>query len=120
MKERLIELLQSAPTDEAGNRNVGAIADYLLANGVIAPPCRMGDQIFLVYYDRDIRQDTVLKLIVKEFNGSYLIAEKEYAAEDDPDYMIRYEEFGKQVFTCRETAEDLANRLNTKWKDKET
>lgn len=39
MRDRLIELLDAAPTDYAGNRNVGVIADHLLANGVILPPC---------------------------------------------------------------------------------
>ena len=72
MRERLIELLQEAST-EAGNhirettkkvlaekgrfnsrddidrRNIYEIeADYLLANGVIVPPCKVGDKTFLL------------------------------------------------------------------------
>ena len=35
MRQRLIELLQTVPTDPEGNRNVGVIADYLLENGVV-------------------------------------------------------------------------------------
>lgn len=34
MREKLIELLNEAPTDYDGNRNVGVIADHLIANGV--------------------------------------------------------------------------------------
>lgn len=34
MKEKLIELLEDAPMDYEGNRNVGVIADHLIANGV--------------------------------------------------------------------------------------
>ena len=34
MRENLIELLNEAPTDYDGNRNVGVIADHLIANGV--------------------------------------------------------------------------------------
>ena len=39
MKEKLIELLQNAPSDFEGNKNVSTLADYLLANGVIVTPC---------------------------------------------------------------------------------
>lgn len=48
MRDRLIELLQSAPADCEGNRNVGVIADYLLANGVIVPPCKVGDVVYAI------------------------------------------------------------------------
>ena len=34
VKEKLVELLQSAPTDIMGNHGVGALADYLIDNGV--------------------------------------------------------------------------------------
>lgn len=33
-REKLIELLQTSPTDAAGNHGVGALADHLIANGV--------------------------------------------------------------------------------------
>lgn len=34
VKEKLVELLQSAPADIMGNHGVGALADHLIANGV--------------------------------------------------------------------------------------
>jgi hypothetical protein len=34
MREKLIELLQSSPTDIMGNHGVGALADHLVASGV--------------------------------------------------------------------------------------
>lgn len=34
MREKLIELLQSAPADIMGNHGVGALADHLITNGV--------------------------------------------------------------------------------------
>ena len=33
-REKLIELLQTSPMDIMGNRGVGALADWLIANGV--------------------------------------------------------------------------------------
>ena len=34
VREKLVELLQSAPADITGNHGVGALADHLIANGV--------------------------------------------------------------------------------------
>lgn len=34
VREKLVELLQSAPTDIMENHSVGALADHLIANGV--------------------------------------------------------------------------------------
>ena len=43
-RERLIELLKNVP------RNTRAFydqfADYLLANGVVVPPCKVGDTVY--------------------------------------------------------------------------
>ena len=46
-RERLEELLMASPTDFDGNRNVGVIADYLIAKGVIVPPCKVGDTVYV-------------------------------------------------------------------------
>lgn len=48
MREKLIELLMTTPTDYEGNRGVGVIADYLLANGVIVLPCKVGDTVYVI------------------------------------------------------------------------
>ena len=45
-REILIELLQSVPVDCTDCRGVGTIADYLLENGVIVPPVKVGDTFF--------------------------------------------------------------------------
>lgn len=37
MREKLIELLQSAPADIMGNHGARALADHLIANGVTIP-----------------------------------------------------------------------------------
>ena len=70
MRERLIELLLDY-TDNALNTSddkhfthsttIGEVADYLLKNGVIVPPCKVGD-----YVEWDNGISTTLKE-VKEF-----------------------------------------------------
>lgn len=48
MRERLIELLKSTlhigMSDEAGEM----IADHLIANGVILPPCKVGEKVYCI------------------------------------------------------------------------
>ena len=68
-RERLIELLQSVPVDCTDCRGVGTIADYLLENGVIVPPVKVGDTIYEVFkYHKPpfIKQTKVEKIIITE------------------------------------------------------
>lgn len=44
-REKLIEILQLAPRRYMGQEE---LADYLLDNGVIVPPCKVGDDIWWV------------------------------------------------------------------------
>lgn len=58
-RERLIELLKrslaqniSVCVDDWETEvevNYDKVADYLLANGVIVPPCKVGDRVYVVY-----------------------------------------------------------------------
>ena len=51
-RERLIELtrwvLDGVPWGEITKHTAQDIADHLLANGVIVPPCKVGDKTFLL------------------------------------------------------------------------
>lgn len=57
MRDRLFELLKSTPPTrlKAVGRMVGktyttltGVADHLLANGVIVPPCKVGDTVYAI------------------------------------------------------------------------
>lgn len=56
-RERLIELLTKSETlcDSCGENSpsycIEAIADFLLANGVIVPPCKVGDTVYFTNDD---------------------------------------------------------------------
>ena len=49
MRDRLIELLDNYVYDDW--RSNQDIADYLLENGVIGPPCKVGDTVFVIPID---------------------------------------------------------------------
>lgn len=117
MRDRLIELLKQVNFDfgeecvaccEDGYKCTPMLedffADHLLANGVIVPPCKIGDKLydatefFSDTYAPEIYelQDNVMT-IEKGRNGEYLFTY---------DGMYVYpEEIGKTVFLTREEAE---------------
>ena len=45
VREKLVELLQSAPADIMGNIGVGVLADHLISNGVTVQSERMVDAV---------------------------------------------------------------------------
>lgn len=126
-RERLIELLKSPnKVDQLLQMGVdlGAyyddgieamIADFLLANGVIVAPCKVGDTVFGVVPKYDVTKGhvkyEVSKIEIK--NLTYRLSDSEWTA------LLRvvdekYEQcgtFGKTVFLTREEAEKaLAER----------
>ena len=49
MRDRLIELLNVAVGDSnLTDGEIKIVADYLLENGVIVPPCKIGDKVYFV------------------------------------------------------------------------
>ena len=61
MRDRLIELIRSARKKEViffGEKcgttyqTADEIADYLLANGVIVPPCKVGTTVYFIVFDK--------------------------------------------------------------------
>ncbi len=102
MRDKLIEII----ADELGSINCAKlwaadIADRLLANGVIVPPCKVGDKM---YFDgkyfashcageiMERRVDAVLTEVWATFRG-------------EVDVSFDFESFGKTVFLTKEEAE---------------
>jgi hypothetical protein len=86
-KERLVELIK----DEIDCDKAGIIpewlADYLLANGVIVPPCKVGDTVYQI--DGVRVYESTIKNVIYDTNG--------VAFDEDA--------IGKTVFLTREEAE---------------
>lgn len=93
-RDRLIELLDGAE-DLPTCQTYAGFADYLLANGVIVPPCKVGDVIYHLYPIQGI----VAKKVKRIQYGSYglMIA--------DGNGVFHSDVIGKTVFLTREEAE---------------
>lgn len=101
-RERLIELLK-----DGGVRDfhyVNALADHLLANGVIVPPCKVGDTVYVLFGEpsRTIKEFRVRTIVFGETNDSIGFTNKSMFTIWDKRW---YDFFGKIIFTTREEAE---------------
>lgn len=50
MRERLVRLIKEAHDGQkyiTSDKSINAIADHLIANGVVVPPCKVGDVVYV-------------------------------------------------------------------------
>lgn len=115
-RERLIQLMTFAPPGEDGNGNVYTLADHLLKNGVIVPPCKVGDYVYYIkggYYKKPqfcevSRPCKVVEVSFKlQRNGSCVM--RGFITDNGTRY--NFDSIGKNVFLTKEEAEKaLAER----------
>jgi hypothetical protein len=113
MRDRLIELLKKADknaSDKGITDYVDAIADnadYLLANGVIVPPCKVGNTAFLLLEKLrggyDIVESKCVRICENEYIKVYSMAFD--CAEIGNTLEYDHQDFGKWVFLTKEEAE---------------
>lgn len=113
MRDRLIEILKGIlPTKGVAGGipliqkwDYGAVADHLLENGVIVPPCKVGDAIWFIEKGGTIGFSLVEKITFAStaawnneltFSGVYLVG-----------FLgpIPFKEIGRSVFLTKEEAE---------------
>ncbi len=121
MRDRLIELLEDTDVQINGNvypyRDYGIcdLADYLLANGVIVPPCKVGQTVFKIvklYGDRKpiIVEGEVFEIALTHENGEikkrfYFLAKGGNKIINRYSLWLNFDKVGKTVFLTREEAE---------------
>jgi hypothetical protein len=129
-RERLINLLKS-PHKAEQLRQMGVsignyeddcieamVADFLLAKGVIVPPCKVGDTVYTVIFkSKFIRSDKVVGFHLGKFPTLRGHARKEYlVCYNIHTYSLSHidiAQIGKTVFLTKEEAEKaLAERSN--------
>lgn len=107
MKDRLIEQIIDSDVlcDTCGENTrsycVEAIADHLLANGVIVPPCRIGTKIYMLV-TKIPKHGFPEFTFIKETKLTYLNLERVIA------------QFGKTVFLTHEEAEEALKKRKEK------
>ena len=128
MRERLIRLLQEAEGQAAyydGDDAYGVAADYLLDNGVIVPPVKVGQTVYWIinntkacrdckhyssFYGMDEMCDKRNDIVMNPRVSDKPLCEKQFYEikeyKPDIDWIFSHRErFGKTVFLTREAAE---------------
>lgn len=104
-RDRLIELIVQAK--EKFNNLLfekELIADYLLANGVIVPPCKVGKTVYVIGVFTGQIVETKVESIHYNKSGIYLCLENFTTASVD-------QQLGKTVFLTKEEAEEKLKEL---------
>ena len=87
-------------------------AAYLISNGVFAPPCKVGDEVFLVLEDKmqegGIYVTDAHKVTKVGSKGFWLSVY--YTPKDDMSDFIPWDELGKTAFLSKEEAEDVVRK----------
>ena len=107
-RERLVELIQASVNGCARNW-AEVIADYLLANGIIVPPCKVGDKVYEILPKCGyIRPLNVAGFHLGKFpdlrghkRKEYLVCYSNYSLTH-----VDIDKFGKTVFLTKEEAEE--------------
>lgn len=114
MRKRLIELMQKrfAELIKDGDWTFGEmltnVADHLLANGVIVPPCKSGDTVYVVsrYYagDWEVYKCDIDTITIYE-NNTFISCVANDVRFGKINFGLNVSEIGKTVFLTKEEAE---------------
>ena len=103
MKEKLIELL-NVMIDENKDKNITTeiMADYLIQNGVIVPPCKVGDIVWLAFSWLDSEAvKGKISMLQQKADGSWKIRVSDSVGVKD----FPITEIGNVIFFTKEEAE---------------
>lgn len=84
-------------------------ADYLLANGVIALPCKVGQTVYKVVNDKRVKKPYECKVVgiwyANDENANDVHLVRYVNGIFDCSFSVQFKEFGKKVFLTKEEAE---------------
>jgi hypothetical protein len=105
-RDRLIELLKKADSATWG-QTYESYADYILADGWIRPPCKVGDTVYIPVLNT-ILHTKVFAFGIDE-DGNKVINPKEYP---EGVFGVVGCEIGKTAFLTKEEAEKALEGMN--------
>lgn len=132
MRDRLKELYYEAKCkymeNKMGNKNIGSEADFiidnLIENGVIVPPCKVGDTVWKItdiwhlddreswtyHYEKEVLEFRVRSISIScnskgIWTKKFRICQVKNGKTINNQYNIEFCDFGKTVFFTKEEAE---------------
>ena len=129
-REKLIELIHRGITEYLTSTNEQTYAEYfadhLLSNGVIVPPCKVGDTVYILTTDSlsGIEKSRVKRMLLQNLQDGMTIKIIVPCICDDwgnAVWEFYPDDFGKTVFLTREEAEkatkerEFENEVRNLW-----
>lgn len=126
MRDRLVELLQEYTDNNNGGGNNHGRADHLIENGVIFPPCKIGDTVYEVIAYKNKANNNRIDGHIRPCIVKSIHLSDAHSKKDEPyitlgaggsylhgSYIKRVpiEEFGKSVFPNEEQAEQKLKEM---------
>lgn len=123
-KERLIELLlESEPIKERdlddgwGDNEISDIAEYLLENGVIVLPVKIGQTVYEIQQDRTLQKWYVYGIIKYDGQEWAAKAKNNKNKWNYIDKTFAFRLFGKTVFLTKEAAKKALKGDEELWQN---
>lgn len=115
MRDRLIELLEKADETVIGfsiEGDMGVLADHLLAEGVIVPPCKVGQTVYAIELlnHKEIYECRVNEICMSAGNNNFVVLDRFIGGFICSGIVRNIQSFGKTVFLSREEAEEALER----------
>jgi hypothetical protein len=111
MRDRLIELLEDTAHEKGGMPSFKEIADHLLANGVIVPPCKVGQTIYMPWEYGGTKGIAFLDVTFIIFDSKKPYIKTDFDTDDNGFWKLcnggvfYFDDFGKTVFLTKEQVE---------------
>ena len=126
MRDRLVELMIDAPQMPCvkGGRETGKrfqtfqnIADHLIANGVIVPPCKVGDTVYIPWVYDGTRAIAFFDVTFVIFDRQKPYIKTNFDTDDNGFWELfnggtfYFDDFGKTVFLTKDQAEQKLKEM---------
>lgn len=125
MRDRLVALLKDSKVygnrfgDQYSDETIADIADQLLDNGVIVPPCKVGDTVYVIFsqFKNEILECRVDEFSIQKGEMSVIVDVHytRFVAKRHASFPFSW--FGRFAFLTRDGAEsalrELSERRNT-------
>ena len=120
MRDRLVDLLDKAfleSNDNYGMPCTDQVADHLIANGVIVPPCKVGEMIYLPWKFDGVKSIACLTVTHIIFDREHNFVKTDFHTDDEAYYdkykcgSYEFEDFGKTLFLTKDQAEQKLKEM---------
>ena len=117
MKKRLMELISNIETSADDPRTFeDIIATELIAHGVILPPCKVGDTVYMPWKWHGVKAVAHLQVMSIVVKNTIAYVRADFITDDEGYFEaygrgeFEFTDFGKTVFLTREEAEKALGR----------